>query len=400
MQKGKKKYPSFLRQAVGQIHLWLGLVSGIVVVILGITGCLYTFQKEISDVVWKEKFFVQPQQKVLPLSTLLATAQKTLGENQPIESVVAYKQPDRSWEFMTYKMNDTAITYFGAVEYFRSAFVNPYTGAVTGIRDYKYDFFNIVKYIHWSLLLNTKYGQPIVGYSTLAFVILLITGLVLWYPRKWNKATKKQAFTINWKARYKRFNYDLHNVPGFYTLLIALVLALTGLVYSFQWFSGLVYYMGSGTTTYPYKEVVSDTTATKAPNALDVAYITAAAELTEAGRLIISPAEGKKSTISVYGYTGKETYYKADAMQFDQYTGKKLYRRNYNELNGGEKIIQANYDIHVGAIGGLPGKIIAFIVSLIAASLPITGFLIWWWKRKKPITKSAPLKVVAPANNA
>ena len=384
MQKSKKKYPSLFRKIIGQVHLWLGLASGIVVVILSVTGCLFTFQKEIAESIWKEKYFVQPQQQVLPVSALLANAQKALGNSQPVNSIVTYKHRNRSWEFMAYKTNNTALTYFGNIEYFRSAFVNPYTGKVTGIRDYKYDFFNIVKYIHWSLLLNTKYGQPIVGYSTLAFALSLITGLILWYPRKWNRATKRQAFTIKWKARYKRFNYDLHNVPAFYSLLIALVLALTGLVYSFQWFSKLAYAAGAGTTSYPpYKEVSSKQDSTSIQNALDVAYLSAIIKLPQAERLNISPAEGKEGTISVFGYGGVETYYKCDALQFDQYSGKLLYIKNYSDLNGGEKIIQANYDVHVGAIGGIAGKIIAFIVSLIAASLPVTGFLIWWWKRRK-----------------
>lgn len=383
MQKSGKKYPSLFRKIVGWVHLWLGLASGIIVVILGITGCLFTFQKEISESVWKEKYFVQPKQKVLSPTLLLANAQQALGADEPINNITAYKQPNRSWEFMAYKTNDTALTYFGTIQYFRSAFVNPYTGEVTGIRDYKYDFFNIVKYIHWSLLLNTKYGQPVVGYATLAFVILLVTGLVLWYPRKWNKATRRQAFTIKWKAKYKRFNYDLHNVPGFYALLIALVLALTGLVYSFQWFSQMVYAAGAGTTEYPpYKEVASDTSAS-VQKGFDIAYIDAVKQLPLADRLNITPPYGKQGTISIFGYRGNETYYKYDAAQYDQYTGKLLYTKTYGELNTGEKIIQANYDVHVGAIWGLPGKIIAFIVSLVSASLPVTGFLIWWWKRRK-----------------
>jgi uncharacterized iron-regulated membrane protein len=49
-----------------------------------------------------------------------------------------------------------------------------------------------------------------------------------------------------------------------------------------------------------------------------------------------------------------------------------------------------NYDIHVGAIGGFTGKIIAFIISLICTSLPVSGFLVWWWKRKKRLPYRLP----------
>jgi uncharacterized iron-regulated membrane protein len=97
----------------------------------------------------------------------------------------------------------------------------------------------------------------------------------------------------------------------------------------------------------------------------------------------MSPAEGGSATIYATGYRGKETFWNYDILQFDQYSGKLLHRANQSEKNAGETIIGMNYDIHVGAILGLTGKIMAFFASLIAASLPITGFIIWRGKGKK-----------------
>jgi uncharacterized iron-regulated membrane protein len=175
-------------------------------------------------------------------------------------------------------------------------------------------------------------------------------------------------------------------VPGFYTLLPALILALTGMVFSFNWFSALVYATAAGTTAQPPQAVVQ---SVKQPvvdslRPMDRAFQAALLALPDAKRIGVSPAEGEKGTIYALGYKGKEVYYDYDALQFDQYTGKLLYRRDNREKNRGERLIGMNYDIHVGAIGGLAGKIIAFIVSLVCASLPVTGFLVWWWKRKKP----------------
>lgn len=447
-----------LKYWIGQIHLWLGLASGLVVLIVSITGCLFVFQKEISELIHKDIYFVKPasipasatasstasvqpaasasaptsaaapSQSVapatVPLSLLLQKAQNTLGAEKPVNFITTYRQPDRSWEFMAYQENDSALTYFGVLRYYQSVFLNPYTGAVTGVRDYKYDFFSIVKYIHWSLLLNTDYGQPIVGWSTLIFVILLISGIVLWWPKKWTKAYKDRSFKIKWKASIKRVNYDLHNVPGFYTLFPALIIALTGMVFAFKWFSALVYVAASGTTTPPPQvEVKSvrpaiDSTLSglsadpSAPaghtaetnsipgsltvafstttSPMDKAFIQARQQLPQARRLGVSPAVGADGVIYVYGYKGGETYYSFDALQFDQYSGKLLHRRNNSEKNRGERLVEMNYDIHVGAIAGLTGKIIAFIASLVCASLPITGFIIWWGKRRR-----APRRVSA-----
>ena len=86
----------------------------------------------------------------------------------------------------------------------------------------------------------------------------------------------------------------------------------------------------------------------------------------------ISPAYGK-NYLHVWLSGSKETYYDYDQLQFDQYTGKMLLRTNLQEHNGGERLIGMNYDIHVGAIAGLPGKILAFIISLICCQ-HITGF--------------------------
>src|SRR5882762_985221 len=120
-----------LKYWIGQIHLWLGLASGLVVLIVSITGCLYVFQKEISESVWKEKYFVTPapaRTPTLDVSVLLRTVQDTLGSDKPVNSIIVYGQPDRSWEFMAFRENDSALTYFGAMVYFKSVFVNPYTG--------------------------------------------------------------------------------------------------------------------------------------------------------------------------------------------------------------------------------------------------------------------------------
>lgn len=372
------------------MHLWLGLASGLVVLIVSITGCLFVFQKEISEWIWKEKYFVKPTGgPVLPLHVLERKAQAALGAQQRVQTIVTYEDPGRTWEFMTYRENDTALTYFGVLEYYRSAFVNPYTGEVTGIRDFKYDFFYVVKYLHWSLLLNTAYGQPIVGWSTLIFVVLLITGLVLWWPKRWTKAYRERSFKIKWKARWRRVNYDLHNVAGFYSLFPALIIALTGMVYSFQWFSKLVYIAAAGTTRQPAAAVVKPAPPSGEEKlnetGLDRAWAAARRELPEGRRFMLSPAADSNSTIYVYGYKDQEVYYGADTWQFDPYSGRLLHKRLDKEKNAGERLIEKNFDIHVGAIGGLTGKIIAFIASLICASLPVTGFLVWWGKRRKSV---------------
>ncbi|MCZ4242814.1 PepSY-associated TM helix domain-containing protein [Pedobacter punctiformis] len=391
--KAKSKKSRF-RRISDWLHLWLGITSSLIVIIIAITGCIFVFQKEITETIHRKEFFVQVpvNPKTLPLSVLTANAEKALGNGKKIGFLSTYKEPERAWEFGTFKGGDPkAFFYFDAVAYYDMVLVNPYTGKVTLVSDYKYNFFNIIKMLHWSLLINHPIGQQIIGWSTFIFVILLITGMIMWWPKNLRKSNFDKSFKIKWKAKFKRVNYDLHNVPGFYAMLICLVLALTGMVWAFKWFQTTVYVVASRSITPPPLVTgKSDSTQTSIINPFDIAFEQAKQKFKDADRIGMSPAIGGGSAV-IYasGYRGGETYYDYDELQFDQYSGKLLNRRNYSEKNAGEKIIGMNYDIHVGAILGLPGKILAFIASLIAASLPITGFIIWWGKKKKKKTPAA-----------
>jgi uncharacterized iron-regulated membrane protein len=383
------------KKAILFIHRWLGLVSGLVVFIVALTGCLFCFQKEISEAVYHNQMFVTPpsQGTALPLTRLNSIAERAL-KGAPTY-ITTYRDRQRAWEFMRYQAgNANAFWFFNTIDTYQSAFINPYTGQVTMVHDYETDFFVVVKYIHWSLLLNTKYGQPIVGYSSLIFVILLITGMIMWWPKNLKKANFNKSFKVKWKAGFKRLNYDLHNVPGFYAMLVALILGLTGMVMALQWFQSAVYVVASQSITPPKPHVfASDTTAKALAYPMDKAFVTAQQKFASTKRIGLSPAVGNKGVIYASGYRGKENFYNYDVLQFDQYTGKLLDRQDYKDINAGEKLIRMNYDIHVGAIWGLPGKILVFLASLIAASLPVTGLIIWLGRNKK--NKSKKLKDVA-----
>lgn len=382
MKKGKKKKHTF-KKWTGKLHLWLGLLSGAIVLLLALTGCLFSFSTEITEQLRKDVLYVEPAGQRLPFPELWQKAQQHIGEEKPVSWAYAYNSPRKAWIFYSYKTNPEAITYFGNIKYYKATYVNPYNGKVLGVYDEKYDFFNVVKFLHWSLLLRTGLGQPIVGWATFIFALMLLSGIVLWWPR--NKKAMRQRFSFDWKkgTGFKRKNYDLHNIPGFYVLIPALILAITGMVFAFTWMNDLVYTAGAGTSERPKIEIkTSDPSAVVKKKPLDQAFSIAAEKYPGANGFRFTPASGEKGVISVYVQQYDDRYYKSHALQFDQYSGKLLAERKYDEKNFGEKIIDANYDIHVGAILGIPGKLIAFLASLVCASLPVTGFLIWW-KRKK-----------------
>jgi uncharacterized iron-regulated membrane protein len=374
-----------LKTFIGKIHLWLGLASGIVVFIVSVTGCIYVFSKEITEARRKQAMYVEHQTTAtVPVSQLWEKAQAHLGPEKKIGWANIYNNPKKSWVFYSYQNNPDAITYFGMIDHYESVYVDPYSGEIIATYDEKFDFFNVVKFIHWSLLFTTPIGQPIVGWSTLIFVVLLITGLVLWWPKSIRSA--KNLFWISWQKSTPghRKNYDLHNVLGFYSMFFALIIAFTGMVWSFKWFQGLVYVLAAGTTTPPNQIAMQSTPATHAVvKPVDQAFEMARKKYADAAGFRLSPPADSLGVINAYIQQKEGLYYQTHQLQFDQYSGALLKERRHEEKNTGEKLITANYDIHVGSILGLPGKIIAFLVSLICASLPVTGFYVWWNKRKQ-----------------
>ena len=90
-------------------------------------------------------------------------------------------------------------------------------------------------------------GKLIVGVSTLLFVVILVSGIVVWWPR--NRKALVNRLKISGKKGAQRFWYDLHTAGGMYALLFLLVMALTGLTWSFSWYRNGVYALFGVTST-------------------------------------------------------------------------------------------------------------------------------------------------------
>jgi uncharacterized iron-regulated membrane protein len=157
-----------------------------------------------------------------------------------------------------------------------------------------------------------------------------------------------------------------------------------------------------------YVEPASDTTQYVTQNDIpvsDLLYKKLRNENPYAEIMEVHVPETKASPIEVSINPSDETYWQTDYRFFDQYTMKELSVEHiYGKLEAAmtaDKLLRVNYDIHTGAIIGLPGKILAFFASLIVASLPFTGFYIWWGRRKKSRIKATlqPIKPVEVEDN-
>ena len=383
-KKKKQKQRSYFYRISAWLHLWLGLISGIVVVLVSLTAAILTFEQEIKLLTESFQTVEYAQDaEFLPPSVLSAKVKEEF--NFPSVYSVYYRGAGRS----------AVVPYYADRTNYQEIFVNPYTGETLYNRRLNSDFWRSMIIGHYQLWLPRYIGKPIVAYGTFIFVIALITGLVLWWPRRWNKTTRDASFKIKWIAKFKRLNYDLHNVLGFYSLLIALVLGLTGMVYGMQWFSDAVYWTASGGEIRSEERMISDTTATSTFGIADEDVLFR--QVIASG---IDPAQNQITIQYPYGKAGAwnvtinpsfQTRWQARSTYYERGSLKELRKDPaFSEVNRGEQLMRLNYDLHIGAIGGIWTKIIAFLVCIISASLPVTGFIVWW--KKNPNKRIKGLK--------
>ena len=364
--------PRTLRPYFAKLHRWLGLASGLVVFVVSLTGAIFAFQDEIRDATQPWRHVTGAGVAYLPPSRLLAAA--VARHPGATASYVTYMGPGRS--AAVYLTDKAGGSY--------AAFLDPYSGRWLHEQNLRRDFFTVVQQIHMYLLLPPAVAKWVVGGSVLIFVGLLVTGIVLWWLRR--KTDRRRSFTIKWGARWRRVNYDLHNVLGFYVAGVALVLALTGLVMTFEWVSNAMYVVSNLGRAYPQEKAVpAVATAAAVPVGplIDQLYYQMR-RASPAAEMLYVPAPGPVGA-PVYALTYRRAlhYDHRDEYYFHPVSGRLLRRLPHAAKSNGAKLNDLNYDLHTGQLLGLGGKIVAFLASLLAASLPVTGFLVWWGRRRK-----------------
>jgi uncharacterized iron-regulated membrane protein len=370
----KKKYG--VRDFINDVHLWLGLVSGIILFLVCLSGTILTFEEEIEG--WfKEDMKVEVTGAKKSLATLVndpnIQSKGTLtGLTVPTDETSPYefsiKEDPKQRRGTTYE-------------------VNPYTGDLlapkkTSIDDFMFSMFKL----HRWLLMDIKWGRPIVGIATIIFLILAISGIVLWFPKKVKWKTVKAGFKIKTNANWKRINHDLHNTLGFYACILILIMGITGLCWSFEGYrDGLSTIMG--TRVFGNRgggpEVDLESLDNGKSINLEEAIALANKELDYDGTLSISlPSE--ENPVYSFRKIADDSWSTVaqDRLQL-HVSGQVISKEIYADKPLNVKIASAIKPIHTGTIYGAFSKWIYFLACLIATSLPITGTIIYINKLKK-----------------
>lgn len=356
-----------IRDLFLQVHLWLGLATGAVIAVVCLTGAILVFEKEIEMGLNPARYYVEPAGERLPLDEVAARVRAELPETR-VGVVTVHSDPRRALEVGEGGRG-------GA-----KAYVNPYTGAVLDPSVRRSEFFRMSFELHrWLLAGDT--GKLIVGVSTLLFLVIILSGVVVWWPK--TRRMLRARLTVQRRAGWKRVNHDLHVSLGIYTAVALFVMAFTGLAWSFEWFNDGIYKITN--SPKPSREPVKSAVVEGAERLpLETAFVAGSTALGPAEFYTLDIPREEDGAFTVRGLPVDAPHERAtDAIHVDQYSGEVVKADRYAERSLGARARATFYPVHVGSIWGMPTRILFFVACVLGFTFPITGAVIWYNKRSK-----------------
>jgi len=386
-----------IRKIFNKIHLYGGLVSGLVLIVVCLTGTLYVYNTELTEWSAPHLYKAGPVSGNgrIPVEQLIPLVESASGGK--VTGIVIPASPERNYQFNVRKKDDNSRNGTGY-------FVDPYSGKIAGnnaepnrMKEFMRDMFSLHRWLMLdrvekpivSGMTNRELGSFITGWATILFTIGCITGLVIWFPpriRNW-----KQGLKIKFRANWKRVNHDLHNTLAFYSLIFLLLMGLTGPFWSFPWYrEGLQKTLGTykPQNTPAPEEVKSTPTGDGKTVSLSEILSKTNETFPFNGDVSIAFPGKPDGVITVSKYrSGFFAPAAADKLMFDSYSGELLKKDIFSEKPFNQRVAGSIKALHVGNVYGGFTKLLYFFACLIATSLPITGTLIWINKfKKKPKT--------------
>lgn len=381
------------------IHLYLSLAAGLVIMTCCFTGAVLVFEKDLLEAFNHDRYYIKKENVHLPIEQLITNVKQQYPAAK-VASVKLYPNPERSVEIgvsiskekekkggkeeksatvdSTKTKKDTAFKQAKAPAPPRAShtvFVNQYTGKVLELYSYRETFFYTMFALHrWLLGGDDSIGKTITGVATFIFLFILITGIILWWPR--NKTILRQRLKIKSDANWKRLNHDMHVVLGFYSAIFLFIFSFTALAWSFKWFNDGIYKV-TNSPMKPAEPPKSVYQAGKKKVSYDSAFVAVLKNVTDVQYYSLRAPNDSTGiyTVNVLPLGAHESA--SDNYYVDQYSGQLIGNLKFKDKNLGQRVRASFKPIHVGSIYGWPSKIIAFLVCVLGVTFPITGTIMW-----------------------
>jgi uncharacterized iron-regulated membrane protein len=368
----------FVRRALFQVHLWLGVITGLYIFVVCVTGAALVFRIDMQRALHPDLF--TPRVEGPPANP--ADVMETVKREYPGEPLSGVDAPTTA--------RPTYLAYAGRGDRFRTLLLDPVSAELLGELSDR-SFVRTLQDLHFDLLAG-RTGRIVNGIGALFLLTMAVTGLVIWWP---GRSNWRRAFTVDFSRQWKRVTWDLHSAVGIWTVLLVMMWAVTGVYFAFP------------TAFRSTVNRISPTTVTRTPQS-NPSRIGQAAALTwrvlldEARRhapgqhvaRVVVPSNDGAAFLVMFSSVRPTPAGTEDlvSVYLDQYTGAQLVQPPAGRT-AGDVIMAWVGPLHVGNFGGLGVRIAWLVLGLSPPTLFVTGFIMWWTR----VVRTRWVRVAQPA---
>jgi uncharacterized iron-regulated membrane protein len=348
-----------LRRFLFHLHLYAGLTVGALLAVMGLTGSALVFGEELDRHLQPEVSTVVPAGERVPVSRVLEAVTESQGGATPR----FLRMPERP---------DAPVVAWMDGHGSRKVYVEPYSGAVLGVRSVEDSGVGTLRALHVSLLSGER-GETVVGTSGCVLIILGLSGLVLWWPGRRKLAL---GFTLRRPLVWRRAHYDLHKLGGVLSLLFLLLSALTGVSLVFP--APFEHAVRWATRAPPRSAPPVPGPATGTPLPLDTLLAEADRALPGARTTRIDLPTSPGAPLRVRKRFPEESHPLGMSLVYvDRHSGAVLRAESAPRAPLASRLLALRYPLHIGVWGGTATRCLLALVGFFPAGLFLTGFFLW-----------------------
>lgn len=371
------------RKVLFQLHWIVGITAGIVLAIVGATGALLSFEQQIVASLAREGREVEAKGRT-PLSAAdLLTRISAEQQDKRIVGLSIAREPSQTVR-MTLAPRE-------------QRYVDPYTGALLApTASGAETFFRNVRSLHRWLMLgelgDRAVGRQIVGACTMLLIFMALTGLYLRWPRGPAARRWKTWLIPDFRLKGRAFLWNLHSVIGTWVLPVYLVIALTGLQWSYEWYrDGLYSIAGVERPAGP-----EGAREGRGPGAVDVTAFA------RAWQTFAQETGGRFASVNVnltarpgkpmeFRYLEERPRHERafNTLAIDS-EGRVVKSERYADKPLAARLVSSIFPLHSGSYFGLAGVIVFLIASFAMPVFTVTGWIMYL-QRRAPRARRAAL---------